>query len=99
MSRESLIADEDFPDVAAHPEDAFLDGYEAGAAVAFGLMGMALAIQKNGPKLVERSYWETDDGTKYYDTHCPDCGCYMKNLDAGKDEGTDNEFCGICRYS
>lgn len=67
----------------------------------FALVGMGLAIQANAPRLVERSYWTSDiDGARYYDCGCPGegCGVHMKRCKAGEDEGTDNEYCGLCRY-
>jgi len=68
---------------------------DEGAAVAFGLMGMAEAIRKNAPRLVERQYWKTDPS--YYDCYCPGCGVLLKARDAGVDEGTAAEWCGSCR--
>lgn len=73
-------------------------GYVLGAAVAFGLMGMAEAIRRNGPPLVVREYWTSEiDGRRFYTCFCPGCGAYMKYRKAGEDEGTDNEWCGACR--
>jgi hypothetical protein len=74
-------------------------GYREGAAVAFGLMGMAAAIQKNGPRVVHREYWTSElDGKRWYTCWCPGCGAYMKWREAGVDEGTLSEWCGGCRY-
>ncbi len=87
----------DFDDRERGPwEDA---AYHFGAASAFGLLGMAYAIQANAPRLVERSYWTSElDGTRYYDCPCPGCGAYMKHRRGGEDEGTLSEWCGVCRY-
>jgi hypothetical protein len=74
-------------------------GRQEGAAVAFGIIGMFDAIRKNGPRIVERCYWTLAvSGERVYTCHCPGCGAYMKNRKAGRDEGTDNEWCGACRY-
>jgi hypothetical protein len=72
-------------------------GYKDGASFAFGIIAMAQAIRDNPhtPLVVRREYWETDP-TKY-DCWCPGCGAYMKGRTAGKDEGTDYEWCGVCR--
>lgn len=75
------------------------DAFRRGAALAFGVIGMAEAIRKNAPRLVERTYWSGVDGTLYYDCCCPGCGVLMKARDANEDEGTDNEWCGVCRYA
>lgn len=75
------------------------NGMLRGAAVAFGLMGMAEAIRRNGPPLVVRECWTSEiDGRRFYTCFCPGCGAYMKYRKAGEDEGTDNEWCGACRY-
>lgn len=72
--------------------------YAYGAAVAFGIIGMAEAIQRNGPRIVERSYWTSEiDGRDYYTCHCPGCGVQLKRREPGM-EGTSNEWCGMCRY-
>ena len=71
-----------------------------GAAVAFGIIGMAEAIRENGPRIVERHYWTSSlDGACLYDCRCPGCGCQMKCRTAGVHEGTDLEWCGACRDS
>lgn len=54
-----------------------------GAAALGGLIGMALAIQENGPRLVERYYWTSE----------------FHGRVAGAHEGTDLEWCGVCRDS
>lgn len=73
--------------------------FESGAAVAFGLIGMAEAIRENAPRVVERTYWTSEiGGTRYYDCPCPGCGVHMKALTPGFHEGTDSEYCGVCRY-
>lgn len=72
-------------------------GYREGAAACTGLILMALAIQDNGPRVVERSYWTRVDTVEMYDCFCPGCGAYLKNRKAGEDEGTDREWCGVCR--
>jgi hypothetical protein len=74
----------------------FANGADWGARWLAAVVGMAMAVQKNAPRLVERRYWETDP--RYYDCWCPGCGAYMKMRDAGVDEGTDYEWCGSCRY-
>jgi hypothetical protein len=73
-------------------------GMREGAALAFGIIGMAEAIRRNAPKLVERRYFCADDGKRFYCCYCPGCGAYMKNRIAGVHEGTDDEWCGACRY-
>ena len=73
--------------------------FELGAAVAFGLMGMAEAIRANAPRVVERSYWLASDGKQYYDCFCSGCErVLMKKRTAGRDEGMDREWCGVCRW-
>lgn len=84
--------------VGDHTSSAFKVGMQRGAAVAFGLVGMALAIRKNAPRLVTREYWTRVDGKLLYTCFCPGCGCQMKNRVAGEDEGTIYEWCGACRY-
>lgn len=79
-------------------EAAFGVGVASGAAVAFGIIGMAEAIRRNAPRLVERHYWTTEDGKSLYYCFCPGCGCQLKHRESGVDEGTDNEWCGACRY-
>jgi hypothetical protein len=72
-------------------------GYREGGAAAAGLLLMALAIQKNAPRVVERRYWTSEiNGAKYYDCDCRGCGVCLKARDAGIDEGTDYEWCGAC---
>ncbi len=73
-------------------------GRREGAAIAFGITAMAEEIRRSGPPLVKRDYWTTDDGECLYTCFCPGCGAYMKHCHAGVDEGTDNEWCGACRY-
>lgn len=86
-------------DLRENGEANWIVGYQAGAAVAFGIIGMFEAIRRNAPRLVERSYWTSElDGKRYYNCFCPGCGAYMKMRDAGVDEGTDDEWCGSCRY-
>lgn len=73
--------------------------FEEGVAFAFGIVGMVEAIRRRPPPLVvKRDYWTTDDGRELFTCFCPGCGAYMKHLRAGIDEGTDNEWCGSCRY-
>ncbi len=70
-----------------------------GAAIAFGLMWMADAIQKNAPRVVDRDYWTSEStGNALYNCSCPGCGAHMKAREAGVDEGTLSEWCGECRY-
>lgn len=75
------------------------EDYLAGAAVAFGLMGIAQAIKDNHSPLVSRHYWTSElDGKEYYSCACLGCGVEMKKRQAGLDEGTDREWCGACRW-
>jgi hypothetical protein len=84
--------------VTEHEVWAYQDGFEEGAAVAFGIIGMAEAIRQNAPLVVERSYWTSErDGKLYYDAFCPGCGACTEGWEAGVDEGTDAEWCGACR--
>jgi len=74
-------------------------GVQAGMIWGAAIIAMAEAIWKNAPRLVERHYWTSEiDGTRYYDCFCPGCGVQMKKCTPGVDEGTDNEWCGACRY-
>jgi hypothetical protein len=75
--------------------------YEEGAAVAFGLMGMAEAIRINGPRVVHRTYYASEiDGQRVYDVWCQGgCGVLLDGRAAGVHEGTDLEYCGACRFS
>lgn len=77
-----------------------LEGFYLGGATLGGLLLMALAIQANAPRVVEREYWTSDlDGTPYYNCFCTGgCGAYLKARQAGVDEGTDYEWCGECLY-
>lgn len=74
--------------------------YTSGLMVAFGVMGMADAIRENAPFVVDREYWTSGiDGRRYYTCHCPGCGAMLKRREAGVHEGTDLEWCGVCRDS
>lgn len=76
------------------------EGFVNGAAVAFGLIGMAEAIGLNAPLVVERDYWTSEiNGAAYYDCFCPGCGVRLKFREPGVHEGTDLEWCGACRDS
>jgi hypothetical protein len=80
-------------------ECALIGAFDCGAAVAFGLLGMAEAIRANAPPLVVRHYWTSEiDGRHFYECYCANsCGTYLKGRHAGRDEGTDAEYCGACR--
>jgi hypothetical protein len=78
------------------------DGYRTAVErlKAFVVMGEWCAL--NATPIVEREYWTSDlDGRCYYNCFCPGlgCGAYRKALDAGVHEGTDLEYCGLCRSS
>ena len=89
---------DEYDDVCGWDCQKTFGGMKRGAAVAFGLVGMFEALRRTAPRIVERYYWTSElDGTKHYDCHCPGCGVLMKARDAGLDEGTDDEWCGVCR--
>lgn len=73
-----------------------------GMQILQALQDWALAVRRNAPRCPSlREYWTSDlDGTRYYNCFCASCDCaYLKSLDAGKDEGTDREWCGLCLYA
>jgi hypothetical protein len=77
------------------------EGRLEGAAVAFGIIGMARAIAARGPWCPSRrDYWVSElDGRRYYTCWCARCERQqLKHRVAGEDEGTDEELCGDCRY-
>jgi hypothetical protein len=86
--------------MAAAQARALEQGHREGAAIAFGIVGMVEAIRRRPPPLVvKRHYWVSEiDGERLYDCYCPGCGTGMDGLHPGVDEGTDNEWCGACRY-
>lgn len=97
--------DSELRDVGAvdilHVRDALIEAFLKGAAVAFGVVGWALALRRNAPRCPsKREYWTSDlDGKRYYNCFCACCEhAYLKALEAGVDEGTDYEWCGECLY-
>ena len=74
------------------------EAFRAGLVWGVAVVAMFEAIRAHAPRIVERSYWTSEiDGRSLYDCKCPGCGVRMKSREAGLDEGTDAEWCGLCR--
>ena len=76
----------------------YVEGRMDGAAVAFGLMGMAEAIRMR-PHPQPREYWSCPgsarlDARQFYTGWCSRCGDQLKNRRAGEDDLTPYDWCG-----
>jgi hypothetical protein len=81
------------------PGECFAKGADWGAGWMAAIITMALAIQDNHPPIIERSYWTSEiSGIRGYSCRCPGCGVWLKGRVPGLHEGTDEEWCGVCRY-